>query len=74
MIANIIRQIAEIMEPDILALLGLLILKYLTKKNEWNANTLISPKLYMSSLGKENTNTDSFIVLSNNSKVSLQSL
>lgn len=61
------------MEPDILALLGLLILKYLTKKNEWNANTLISPKLYMSSLG-ENTNTDSFIVLSNNSKVSLQSL
>ena len=74
MIANIIRQIAEIMEPDILALLGLLMLKYLTKKNEWNANTLISPKLYMSPLGKENTNTDSFIVLSNNSKVSLQSL
>ena len=62
------------MEPDILALLGLLSLKYLTKKNEWNANTLISPKIYMSSLGKENTNTDSFFVLLNSSKVSLQSL
>ena len=32
------------MEPNILDLLGLLILKYLTKK-KWNANSLISPKI-----------------------------